>query len=114
MLIQTNPLKGRESILEYSNTDFFHCSAWLYGFYVYVQSPAPPPPKSRLKKKRAKITLQMFVSDNRYRTYAGSELHLLLCNWINVFEVALIHFVHPLLLSGPSGTVPISAVSQCS
>lgn len=71
-----------------------------------------PPRKVDSKRKRAKIKLQMFVSDNRYRIYAASELHLLLCNWINVFEVALIYFIHPLLLSGPSGTVPISAVSQ--
>lgn len=70
------------------------------------------PRKVDSKRKRAKITLQMFVSGNRDRTYAVSELHLLLCNWIDVFEVALIYFVHPSLLSGPSGTVPISAVSQ--
>jgi len=68
-------------------------------------------PTKRADAKRAKITLHMFVSDNRYRTYA-SELHLLLYKWIYAFEVALIHFVYPLLLSGPSETVPISAVSQ--
>lgn len=35
-----------------------------------------------------------------------------LCNWINVFEVALIPFALPLLPPGLSGTVPIPAASH--
>lgn len=82
-------------------------SGYLTHIFLFNLSPQ----KSRLNKgKGQKATLELSVSGSSRRSCAAPEHPL--GNWINVFEVALIHFALPPLPPGLAGTVPTPAASQ--